>query len=43
MVVGVIVGVVSGGDVLVVTMLVADGIVTTVKELGDIGVVVAVK
>jgi len=39
----VIVDVVNGGKVLVVTMLVADGSVATVKELGDIGAVVAVK
>jgi hypothetical protein len=35
--------VVNGGKVLVVTMLVADGSVATVKELGDMGAVVAVK
>lgn len=41
--VDVLVDVVNGGEVLVVTMLVADGIATTVEETSGIGVVVAVK
>jgi hypothetical protein len=39
----VMVDVVNEGKVLVVAMLVADGSVATVKELGNIGAVVAVK